>query len=190
MLRNLFVLFLLCFGCQMVDGAVQKDQLGSAPLRLHIPTDVKIVWEDCGEVNAGYAPSLRLIVMCNELNGAVSKEVQRVILAHEMAHAYFDQYDIPFTGSEEAAADELAYVALTELGDLQAIMAIADFYYSLPGEEGDEDADHPNNKTRATIAACAVIHGGGGKTAECPTDPDRIKHTWDRIRAIAVQEKI
>src|SRR5262245_33029669 len=84
---------------------------------------VSVEYLNCGFINAAYFPveqiiwwgesprivHPRTVILCNEtLPEGVG--FTRFIVAHEMAHAIVDQYRIPTTGSEEAAADELAAV--------------------------------------------------------------------------------
>ena len=87
--------------------------------------DVQVVWQDCGEVNA-YWDRRRTVIMCNELRARPEGQ-QRFYLAHEFAHAIIDRLHIPYTGSEETAADELAALSMILMGyedDVQAMEAV------------------------------------------------------------------
>lgn len=76
--------------------------------------DVQVVWQNCGEDNA-YWDRRKTVIMCNELRDNPEGQ-QRFYLAHEFAHAIIDRLDIPYTGSEETAADELATITLLMMG--------------------------------------------------------------------------
>ncbi len=184
MLRNLILSVALLAGCQTPEATFPKDppdELGTAALRAHIPNDARVVWDDCGAINAYYTVN-NMVVMCNELK-PLPLGFQRGVLAHEFGHAFIHQNHIPFTGPEESAADELAAVALVEVGDREALLTVAQWYYALPPDGGDGDAAHPSNYTRAIIALCLYLQSGGDNLPGCPTDWVRVKNTWDRLRA-------
>ncbi len=111
-------------------------------------------WKDCGFENAFYHPSTRRVTMCNELR-AHPAGVQRYILAHELSHAVIMQRDIPYTGSHEWAADELAGVILTVMGHSDDLIAGAEFWLSRGADENPYD-DHPGDVRRALNLACMV----------------------------------
>ena len=86
------------------------------------PTDLESVFAECGELNAFYDPNQRLVIMCYELLDDPSttdeEHVEAVIGAgvfiylHELGHAFRDLLDLPLTGREEDAVDELATIML------------------------------------------------------------------------------
>lgn len=109
---------------------------------------VTVAWEACGEVNAYYYPGRGHIELCNELV-SLSLPAAQFIVAHEMAHAIITQRGIPYTGLHEAAADELAMIAIFAMHGPDWddwLLAVADFwaeedYYNPRGL-------HPSNLQR------------------------------------------
>lgn len=113
---------------------------------------VSLMPMDCGSPNAAYMPGLRTIVVCNELVAKFPGSVT-FIVAHEMAHAIIDQLDLPITGSEEAAADELAAVYSLSVGHPERVLAAAVFFDSLPGGHQLSDP-HPDPQQRMWTLRC------------------------------------
>lgn len=99
-----------------------------------LPRDIAIVLAPCGEVNAFYDSENGAILMCHELMASeaeayatvydTEEEVDEAVVNstlftffHELGHALIDQLDIPVTGKEEDAVDQLATSILVELGE-------------------------------------------------------------------------
>lgn len=143
---------------------------------------VKVEQKDCGEVNAYYYYLERRIVMCNELK-AFSPGLSRFILAHEMAHAIIWQRGIPYTGSGEVAADELAAWILSIRGDQAAVIAAAEFFAEDPDEEDPWD-DHPSDARRAATLVCLAVQSQGKDPAICTTDFFHVGSTWNRLLSL------
>jgi hypothetical protein len=107
---------------------VIADELNAA---LSIPEDVTITFKECGEVNAYWQPQTRSINMCYELmeyfartfkdNAQTEEELARIIgdataftFFHELGHGLVDILQLPATGKEEDAVDQLStFVLLT-----------------------------------------------------------------------------
>ncbi|HBE19266.1 MAG TPA: hypothetical protein DEA78_15750 [Cyanobacteria bacterium UBA11159] len=100
---------------------------------LNLPVDVPIVFAECGQENAFYIKDKQAIVVCMDLITAFADlfqadapdtslresfgkagQVLVFIVYHEMGHALVDLLDLPVTGKEEDAVDELAAVLLLE----------------------------------------------------------------------------
>ena len=92
------------------------------------------MFRNCGE-GAYYDPSTRVVGLCYELFVGIDKLFQRgtvtlseeeiaesvvgvglFVFLHEVGHALIDILDIPTTGKEEDAVDDLAAVLLIESG--------------------------------------------------------------------------
>ena len=104
---------------------------------LALPRDVPVVFTECGQANAFYAQDSGEVILCYELldeladtfyEGLETEEDLAVadvsvaganlfVLFHEIGHALVDVYDLPITGREEDAVDQLATVLLVESGD-------------------------------------------------------------------------
>ena len=98
-----------------------------------MPRDVTIKIGECGEANAFYSPRDHEIVMCYELMevfandffkhvDSEAKLYEKVIYTtlfvffHELGHALIGELDLPTTGKEEDAVDQLATIILTIAG--------------------------------------------------------------------------
>ncbi len=106
-----------------------------------LPRDVRLAFSECGEPNAFYDPDVRRIRICYELMddlygvfGETAESEDELneaawgaiyfTLYHELGHALVDLWDLPITGREEDAVDQLAVFLLadgTEEGELAAI---------------------------------------------------------------------
>ena len=113
------------------DFGAMASTLGELLL---LPHDISAVFRNCGEANAYYDPSTRVVGLCYELfvwfdklfsvAGTLSEEeiaesvvgVGLFVFLHEVGHALIDILDIPTTGKEEDAVDDLAAVLLIESG--------------------------------------------------------------------------
>lgn len=145
--------------------------------RVHIEVEVKT----CGQENAFYYPDTRTITFCTEMmkyGGAA-----RFFLAHEIAHAYIVQLDLPFTGSHEAAADELASYLLIKAGMAKDVRAAGRYWReqavlsNVPGY-----ADHPDHDQRGWTMSCLADEALKVPTSIfCRGDLARVQHNWARI---------
>ncbi len=94
--------------------------------RIEFPGEVTIKIEECGESNAFYYDDISTISICYEfidemiaLQDENIDERQKLVNAvgfiflHEMGHALVAKLDLPITGKEENAVDELAMLVLT-----------------------------------------------------------------------------
>jgi hypothetical protein len=89
--------------------------------------------------------------------------VDGFILIHELGHAFVDVFEIPITGREEDAVDDMATVFFTDNVDGGAGYAFdaANFFHLLQGVQGEPDAaqfqdEHSLSVQRAYDIACAV----------------------------------
>ncbi len=102
-----------------------RDFIRAMNNRIEFPGDVAIVVEECGEDNAFYSADSSKISICYEfLEHMMSiqdknlKPEEKLLNAtaftflHEMGHALVDKLNLPITGKEENAVDELAMVVL------------------------------------------------------------------------------
>ena len=99
-----------------------------------LPRDLRIITQDCGEPNAFYDPQETAITICYELVTALARDYQRYVRSdsllavavwqttlfvvyHEVGHALVDMHQLPVTGREEDAVDQLATLVLLSAGD-------------------------------------------------------------------------
>lgn len=176
----------LMFATPKLEGspapAVTRTELDGLAKDLSDPR-VKwtIVYRKCGFENAFYKPWSREIEICTEM---LEYPGVRFFLAHEIAHAYITQLDVPFTGSAEAAADELAAVLLIKSGHADAVGDGA-LYWLAQAEESNVPgwADHPDHDQRAWTLSCLFLETNpvAPLPAECRGDLQRVQRTWIRL---------
>lgn len=96
-----------------------------------LPQDLYLSVNNCGVANAYYDPSSKEIIMCKELatlfEQGFAKEYEdkddaaqavedstMFVFFHELGHALIDIYDLPVTGREEDAVDQLATLIVAD----------------------------------------------------------------------------
>ncbi len=140
---------------------------------------VTVTWQPCGHVNAFYLPRLRAVVMCEEL---IDNPAARFFFAHEMAHAVIHQLGIPFTVSEEGAADELAAMVMVLAGHEKDVEAAADWFATkyVEGYRVHPLDDHPDHLKRALTLKCLSL-GRAGVPLGCPRNWNHLIWSWSRL---------
>lgn len=136
-----------------------------------LPRDVGMRYVECGEANAYYDAETYEIQMCVELmqdiadtlseqyeDDAVADAVAGAYIAtvlHEAGHALVHVLEIPITGREEDAVDQLAAWMLIEADDVDSVLGVASTYYN-DNEVGDEDFgnEHSLDKQRYYNMVC------------------------------------
>ncbi|NQV39293.1 MAG: hypothetical protein HQ505_01930 [Nitrosopumilus sp.] len=114
---------------------------------IKLPHDVEIKFMQCNEANAFYSSEERQIQLCyefidmmrniqseyydseEEIRHAVQDSIYETIL-HELGHGLVDMYNIPITGKEEDAVDQLSTIILLQEGQqgIDALYAVANWY--------------------------------------------------------------
>ena len=109
--------------------------------KVALPFDIFVSWSDCEEPDAYYESETRKVVICYQLieeyndlfatnvkNKPKRDEAVRGAIAgtffHELGHALIDVLELPITGKEEDAADQLSTIVLmnrTESGEQMAL---------------------------------------------------------------------
>ncbi len=101
---------------------------------LVLPVNVPITLTECQDVNAFYDQEKKQIIVCYELMSHIAtlsseiveseEELDKALIDtsffiffHELGHALSDVLQLPTTGREEDAADQLATVIFTEVGE-------------------------------------------------------------------------
>lgn len=109
---------------------------------LVLPVDITVSVQECGDANAYYAPDSHKIVMCYELINSFVKDLSAIekdqeqlytdavfaamfVFFHETGHALIDVLELPSTGKEEDAVDQLATLILTLAGNEGEEIALA-----------------------------------------------------------------
>lgn len=185
-----------------------------------LPGEVPVVIRECGEVNAFYDPESKEISLCYELveyySGMFLSEDQTEEEAteggeavagatlftffHELGHALIDLYDLPVTGREEDAVDQLATLILLEGGEAGENAALNGAWSFLTEEEESEEElafwdEHSLDEQRFYNIVCWSYgknpEGFQGlvddetlpeyRAAQCPAEYDRMSRSWDAL---------
>ncbi len=143
--------------------------------------DVQVVWQDCGEDNA-YWDRKRSVIMCNELRDNPPGQ-QRFYLAHEFAHAIIDRLHVPYTGSEETAADELAALTLILLG-MEEDVRVMEGQFALQAQPYLDPTDsHLHDLQRAHNLGCLRLGRYGWPIDQCDRKWRETVVNWARLLA-------
>lgn len=210
-----------------IDKDLQKSFQGLADglnSTFALPYDVYIAAAECGESNAFYDSEKKQLTMCYELyaefdelfKGEYPKESERdeavggafiFVFFHELGHALIDVYDLPITGKEEDAVDQLSTWILTDGtddGELTAINgAIA---FALLGDGGSGELafwdEHSLSQQRFYNTIC-LVYGNNPKkyvdfvsngtlpknrAGRCESEYAQIDRAWSKLLAPFVKQ--
>jgi len=184
-----------------------------------LPHDIFLSFDECGEPNAFYDPEKKQITVCDEmvagfyeafrpdnkteeeLDDAVGNATTFVFF-HELGHALIDAYDLPVTGREEDAVDQLSVLVLAD-GTDEGDRAVLDAALSFAGESGaelDETAfadEHSLDRQRFYNIVC-LLYGQNEKkfaslvedgvlpearAGRCGDELARAERAWDALLA-------
>ncbi|HEX7317369.1 MAG TPA: DUF4344 domain-containing metallopeptidase [Pyrinomonadaceae bacterium] len=157
-----------------------------------LPHDIFIGFDNCEEANAFYDPKEKKVTVCYELaedlyetfktdyktNEQVEDAVTNAttfVFFHELGHALVDAYDLPITGREEDAVDQLSVLLLadgTEEGEQMVLDAAVSFSKQANGEL-DEFAfadEHSLDQQRYYNIICLLYGRNEEKFASLVTD--------------------
>lgn len=185
-----------------------------------VPRDLAISFSDCGEPNAFYDPAQTAIFMCYELVGKLADDYRRYassdevlatsvwqatffVFYHELGHALIDMLDLPVTGREEDAVDQLATLVLLEGGEAgrdAALRGAEWFQFNGNKARGRQKFwdEHSLDEQRYfnivcwvygsdTTAHAALLGREWGlpadRAARCPAEYDRMNRAWENVLA-------
>jgi len=215
---------------QIREAEIFEQTIEELNQTLALPTDLEITFSECdGVANAFYDPEQTRVVMCYELIAMFAKQfaddyedpeeaevavldATLFVFHHELGHAVVHLLDLPVTGKEEDAVDDLATVILIrdwEGGDESALNAAQAFYKM--GEKEEEAAaeadesqieslpyydEHSLGKQRYYQIACIVYgsdpeahadlvgeHLPPERAQRCPAEFEQKDSSWDRLLA-------
>jgi len=186
---------------------------------LVLPHDVPVIFDTCGTPNAAYHPDVKAIRFCYEFvdlfgqifAGAPDSTEDSFVsgvmgstlffMLHEMGHALVDVLDIPITGREEDAVDDLAALIIIFAGEDESLFAAIESFDALAAAHeagGVEMAfwdEHSLSIQRAFTLDC-MIYGSDPETYAGLVHPDRLpearavrcpheyaqkEEAWDRL---------
>ncbi|MFB6835987.1 DUF4344 domain-containing metallopeptidase [Streptomyces sp. NPDC056361] len=193
-----------------------------------LPRDVPVTALSCGEINAFWDPESQGIGFCYELVGyyrgvfdelnTAGTEAQRnrateddligisnSVVFHELAHALIDVYDLPTTGREEDAADQLATLLLAgdSVHQEYAVSAIEAWgaLAAAEGDIGDRLPDEHSLDAQRYYNAICWLYGSDpagfqgavrtdanpdgplpeSRAAQCPAEFEQIDRAWSTL---------
>ncbi len=185
-----------------------------------LPYDIYLNFDKCGEPNAFYNPEVKEITMCYEFLEDFQeafKEVSKnqteiddmsegamvVFFFHELGHCLIDVWDLPATGREEDAVDQLAMFVLldgTPEGEEMVLSAARYFAISSSGQDNENllfSDEHSLDQQRFYDMLCLTygsnpaknkrLLGKNGLPPEraqrCPAEYQRVDHSWSILLA-------
>jgi len=195
---------------------------------VRIPRDVTLSFGECGQPNAFYDSEARRVTLCYELLesfherfGDETEDPEELenavagatvfVLFHELGHALVDVLDLPVTGREEDAVDQLAaYVLIdgSDEGAQSALDAAWSFYFNT--EEGASEIDasafwdeHSMNAQRFYNLMCWVYGADPDghqhlvdeellppeRAARCPDEWAQLDRAWTQLLGPHIKEK-
>jgi hypothetical protein len=180
---------------------------------------VEMQMRDCGEANAFYSRTKQELVMCYELltyfmnlfkpTVKSEEELGKAVVGatfftffHELGHALVHVLDLPVTGKEEDAVDQLSVLVLLESGDegLDAILSGANWFLIQGSKTGKLSKlhfadEHSLDQQRFYNIACLVFGSAPGKhvslvsrgflpenrAVRCENEFKQIEGAWKKI---------
>lgn len=208
-----------------VRAAFQREQVFESIASelnqlLRIPAAIDIQMVDCGTVNAFYDPDSSRIIVCYEFVAYLARtfatqfsdddELGTAVVGatlfaffHELGHALRDKLDLPLTGREEDAVDQLATLILMRGGEDGVGAALSGAYwFALQGSATQTDQiafwdEHSLDQQRFYNIACLVYGSDteryaalvnnqllpSRRAARCPLEHAQARKAWEAILA-------
>lgn len=182
-----------------------------------LPQDLYLTVAECGEANAFYDPNIKQIIICTELvknfEQAFAKEFKdkqeaaqavddatMFVFFHELGHAFVDIYDLPITGKEEDAVDQLSTLIVADgshEGAASVFNGALSFAITAPDDLDDSDfwGVHSMNQQRFYNILC-LLYGQDPKAHKdlvhedvlpkaraqsCPSEFQRAEKAWGTL---------
>jgi hypothetical protein len=183
---------------------------------LQLRENIVLAAAECGEANAWYRPEARRVTICYEFLDELTQRFGRhedsdlliagttaFVLLHELGHALIHVLDLPVTGREEDAVDQLAALLMLRegaVGDSLAFAVAAWFAGHTDAMSLDELAfadEHGLGFQRVYNVLCWV-HGRDStrypeivaegwltrsRADRCPAEYRRLAAAWSRLLA-------
>jgi len=182
------------------------------------PRDLDVRMENCGQANAFYDPTEGAIIICYEFVDSEMESLRKVyddpedlgeavvnstffVFFHELGHAFIGEMDLPTTGKEEDAVDQLAVVVLVDLGQAGEAAALdgAISFGLLAKESGDSPLwdEHSLDDQRFYNILCWIYgtdaekyaylvekgHLPEARAARCESEFQRLDKAWKALLA-------
>ena len=183
---------------EMQESGVLQDLADALNAIVALPRDVGLRFAECGEANAYYDSEAHEISMCLELMASMAETLEGqfqddeqttealagafiAVVLHEAGHALVDVLELPVTGREEDAVDQLSAWLLIEADDVASVLGAAATYYT-DGEAGDDEFadEHSLDKQRYFNLVCWAYGSN-------PAESEELIETWELPAARAEQ---
>lgn len=188
------------------SGLIANRFLDTIAIRLNdslrIPRDIVLETAHCTEPNAKYDSNRRRVTLCYELFQSLADRFDNqsggdylvtgtvvFALMHELGHALVDVLELPITGKEEDAVDQLATILLLQQGtpgDSLAFGAVGWFVTNsrmgVPDDLAFAD-DHGLDRQRVYNIICWIYARDPARYPEIVTDGWLPEHRRDRCPA-------
>ncbi len=187
-----------------------------------LPSDVTLTFSQCGQANAFYDPEKQRVTMCFELLESLydifrdSEDTEDglddavagatvFVFFHELGHALVHVLDLPITGKEEDAVDQLSLFLLTDgtdSGEKAALDGARSFALEGPGEGTTIDDlpfwdEHSLSQQRFYNIICGIYGQNPDKYAglvkekilpkaragKCEAEYQQIERSWSKLLA-------
>lgn len=163
---------------------------------VRLPRDIGLRYAECSEANAYYDSDEHHILMCMELMEDIASTVEGqfetddeaaeaaagawlAVALHEAGHALVDVLELPVTGREEDAVDQLAAWILIEADDVDSVLGAAASYYTEDETDDSDFADeHSLNRQRYFNLVCWAYGSD-------PENSQELIDTWELPQARA-----
>lgn len=206
------------------DNNVLEELAADINQSLKLPQDIPLHGAQCDQPNAFWSPSKKMVVICYE-DADLSQRIfvkagdkdpdtsaigsEDATFYHEAGHMAVTLYNLPITGKEEDAADQLAAYILLTPGDngkvdSESVQAVKDFartfaaYAELKAQMGtavNMADEHSLDQQRVYNLQCwiygsnpeanADIVTSGGLPEErakrCPDEWQKLSHAWSTL---------
>lgn len=200
----------------MKESRALEEWVDSLNAALALPSSVTLAVEECGVANAFYEPEGQRISLCyefiwdlasqfaeNENSDELLAGIFAFVLLHELGHAPVHVLDLPITGREEDAADQLATLLLldgSEEGESAAASAAVWFASNAESAEFGALAfadEHSLDAQRFFNILCWLYgqdperhidlveegHLPEERAALCPEEYRRLAGSWEKLLA-------
>lgn len=200
---------------QMQQSGVLQDLADALNSIVVLPRDVGLRFAECGEANAYYDSEAHEVSMCLELMQSMAETLEGqfeddeattdalagafiAVLLHEAGHALVDVLELPVTGREEDAVDQLSAWLLIEADDVASVLGAAATYYT-DGEAGDDEFadEHSLDRQRYFNLVCWAYGSNPAASADlietwelpsaraeqCEAEYAQLDRSWSRLLA-------
>jgi hypothetical protein len=208
----------------MQDNKVLEELAADINQSLKLPIDIPLLGKQCDTANAYWSPSNKSVTICYE-DADLSQQIfikagdkdpdtsaigsEDATFYHEAGHMAVTLYNLPITGREEDAADQLAAYILLTPGDngkvdAENVQAVKDFartfaaYAELKAQMGRADNmadEHSLDQQRVYNLVCWIYGSNPDANADlvsngalpqeraqrCPDEWQKMSHAWSTL---------